>query len=288
VSDMIYQKKILVGLDGSPNSATALGWALQAAEPLSSEIEAIYVWQLPALAYSAPGFFPPEEQEIDAEGQRILAAALAANPKAAGTKVTLRVVEGAPAQKLAEAAAEPDVALVVVGASGHGGVSGLLLGSVSHSLTHHCHKPLVIVPKGWLAGDGRIVVGVDGSPGSVRALSWAVNFARFVKSTVDAVLVWPAPPPVMSARLSASGVDAEVALRLAAAVEQIDTTGVQVTQTVIDGQPARRLIARADGADLLVVGTRGLGWAHETISGSVSHSCTHHAITPVAVIPEPR
>jgi nucleotide-binding universal stress UspA family protein len=84
---------------------------------------------------------------------------------------------------LAKAAHEPDVVLLVVGARGHGGVAGLLLGSVSHSLTHSSTKPLVIVPQDWRARPPsdvrpRIVVGVDGSRPADNALRWAGRRGR--------------------------------------------------------------------------------------------------------------
>jgi len=72
------------------------------------------------------------------------------------------------------------------------------------------------------------------------------------------------------------------------AVARVDTTGVEVQLSVLEGTPARILAARAATADLLVVGTRGLGRAREAVAGSVSHAITHHATAPVAVVPEPR
>jgi nucleotide-binding universal stress UspA family protein len=83
------------------------------------------------------------------------------------------------ATALARMSREPDVAVLAAGARGHGGVAGLLLGSVSHSLTHHAHCPRVVVPKGWRPVENgttrRLLVGVDGSAGSERALRWAVG-----------------------------------------------------------------------------------------------------------------
>jgi nucleotide-binding universal stress UspA family protein len=288
VEDMRFGKRILVGVDGSTNSVTALGWAVDEARALGCELEALYAWQMPAMAYSAPGYIPPSQSDIDLEGERVLTAAVAQVPGGSDVKIALRVVEGAPAQVLAAEAADPGVGLVVVGARGHGAVAGLLLGSVSHSLTHHCQKPLVIVPKGWSGGDGRIVAGVDGSPESIRALRWAVGQARLVDAPLEAVLVWSAPSPVLPPHVPAAEMDDAISARLAEAVDQVDTSGVRLSEVILDGQPARRLINRAEGASLLVVGTRGLGRAHEAISGSVSHSCSNHAATPVAVIPEPR
>ena len=289
---MTFSNRILVGLDGSPNGDAALAWAVKEAHARKCEIEAVWVWQVPALAYSAPGYLPPEPGVLEAEGSRILAEALVGIEGADDVKVALRVTEGSPAMVLLHGSEEPVVSLVVVGSRGHGPVSGLLLGSVSHSLTHECRKPLAIVPGGWEPDGGRIVVGIDGSTGSHAALTWAVDEARVRAAELEAVMVCPSPPPelpnyVPAKVRHAAGIQTAVAEKLADAVSDVDTTGVEVTQTVLYGHPARTLMQHAAEAALLVVGTRGLGRAHEAVSGSVSHSCTHHATVPVTVVPEP-
>ena len=289
---MKYYNRILVGVDGSANGDAALAWALTEARARNCEIEAFWVWQVPALAYSAPGYLPPEPGVLESEGGRILAEALAGIGGADDVKVSLRVTEGSPAMVLLHASEEPDVGMVVVGSRGHGPVSGLLLGSVSHSLTHECKKPLTIVPAGWEPDGGRIVVGVDGSSGSRAALTWAVAEAQMRSVGIEAVMVWPSPAQTLPAHVptkvrNAAGVQPAVAEKLAAAVAEVDTSGVDVVQTVLYGHPARTLMQHAAEAVLLVVGTRGLGRAHEAVTGSVSHSCTHHATVPVTVVPDP-
>jgi nucleotide-binding universal stress UspA family protein len=94
--------------------------------------------------------------------------------------------------------------VVAVGARGHGGLIALLLGSVSHALTHCCPKPVVIVPSGWppegAEVNGRkIVVGVDGSPESERVLAWAIHEGEARNAPVEAVMVWATPSRVLPA-----------------------------------------------------------------------------------------
>jgi len=79
--------------------------------------------------------------------QPVLDKALGADPPP--VPVRLNVAEGQPAAVLVERAAEPDIAIVVVGTRGHGVIAGIMLGSTSHALAHSCPKPLVIVPHGW-------------------------------------------------------------------------------------------------------------------------------------------
>ena len=252
MEDTGYGRKILVGIDGSRNGISALAWAVEEGRARCAPVEAVYAWQVPALAYTAPGFIPPGEDAMEIEGRQVFDDALAAINPSADVKLSLRICEGAPPDVLAKVSEDPDAAALVVGARGHGGVAGLLLGSVSHSLTHHAHKPLVIVPKGWQPPDnrakGHLVVGVDGSPGSERALTWAVREAAFRKVPLETVMVWSPPSPVLPAHLPVSGsggvdIGSKVLDTLSAAVAKVDTTGVEVQLTVLEGTPARILTA---------------------------------------------
>jgi nucleotide-binding universal stress UspA family protein len=62
-------------------------------------------------------------------------------------------------------------------------------------------------------------------------------------------------------------------------------SGVTATPVLVEGQPADALCAEAEGAELLVVGSRGLGGFHGLLVGSVSQQCVHHAPCPVVVVP---
>ena len=294
MDDAGYEKTVQVGIDGSSNSARALAWAIEEGRVRGAKVEAVYVWQVPALAYTAAGFIPPDEESMEREGRRVFDDLLSTAADAGDVKVDLRICEGPPADVLAKVSGDPDVGVLVVGARGHGGFAGLLLGSVSHSLTHHCHKPLVIVPRDWAVGEkgirGHIVVGVDGSEGSERALRWAVQEARARDIPLEVLMVWSPPSPVLPAHLpiTATG-SADFGGRvldvLSDCVARFDTTGVELKLTVLEGSPARILTDRASSAALLVVGTRGLGRTREAVSGSVSHACTHHGVVPVVVVP---
>jgi nucleotide-binding universal stress UspA family protein len=290
-----FGEKILVGVDGSSNAGAALAWAVDEARARGASVEALYVWQEPTMAYGAPGYVPLTRSEIEAQGESIVSDALANVPAVDDVKVHRRITSGMPAEVLTWAAAEPDVTLLVVGTRGRGGLAGLLLGSVSRAVAHHCPKPLVIVPAGWTR-DGaeavrKVVVGVDGSPESERALTWAIHEGMVRHAPVEAVMVWSTPSPVLPAHipvgaLAATGDDAKVTARLRETVDRIATPGDQVECVVLSGHPAQRLVERACDAQLLVLGTRGLGWVREAISGSVSHACAHHAPVPVVVVPK--
>jgi nucleotide-binding universal stress UspA family protein len=137
----------------------------------------------------------------------------------------------------------------------------------------------------------RIVVGVDGSEPSKRALRWAIDQAGLTGATVEAVGVWE-----FQSSYAWGTVAAVDAAELADACERtvIDTvteTGgeappVPIESYIITGHPANELVRQAKGADLLVVGSRGYSGLVGALLGSVSQYCVHHATCPVVVVRE--
>jgi len=137
----------------------------------------------------------------------------------------------------------------------------------------------------------RIVVGVDGSPSSKAALAWAVRQAERTGGTVEAVIAWHYPvvlgTPFGPASVLPETDFAEVAARVLSQVvsETADPAGpVKVSSMVREGNPAQVLLDAAQGADLLVVGSRGHGGFTEALLGSVSQHCVHHAQCPIVIV----
>lgn len=137
-----------------------------------------------------------------------------------------------------------------------------------------------------------VVVGVDGSAAAQEALRWAVGDARRRGCRVDVVSAWhpdfglligPLPAEV-GVQLSPQGLRATQQAVLDEAVEGIE--GVEVRRVLVEGDPRTVLTEASVGAELLVVGNRGHGPIVETILGSVSSYCVHHASCPVVVIRE--
>ncbi len=144
----------LVGLDGSPNSLTALDWALRFAEP-GSTVEVMWVWDTTPLAVGADEFFFPDAGEAAERRFHHLIDNTLARCDTSGVTVERAFRRGRPREDLAMAAEEAD--LVVVGARGHGAVGAALLGSVSSWLLHRLQRPLVVVPHADAAGTVRDV-----------------------------------------------------------------------------------------------------------------------------------
>jgi nucleotide-binding universal stress UspA family protein len=139
---------IVVGVDGSAESVEALRWAIEEARLRKTAVRAVHVWQYPLATtgdpFSGPGFDP---LPIEPGELRELAATLLANVVGQATAnpeaVEQELVEGHPAETLVGAG--KDAELLVVGSRGHGGFSGLLLGSVSQACAHHARCPVVVV-----------------------------------------------------------------------------------------------------------------------------------------------
>jgi nucleotide-binding universal stress UspA family protein len=138
----------------------------------------------------------------------------------------------------------------------------------------------------------RIVVGVDGSKTSKAALAWAIGQAELTGAIVDAVIAWHYPIAFGGAPFAPIGslMDADFAgtaerVLNAAISETVDLSSpVKVSAIVREGNAAQVLLAEADDADLLVVGSRGHGGFAEALLGSVSQHCVHHAACPVVII----
>lgn len=133
----------------------------------------------------------------------------------------------------------------------------------------------------------RIVAGVDGSAPSRLALEWAVMEARLRNGQLRAVTAWEFPPVTvgMEGLIRDPDVFPQTARRLQnEALNRVDSEGVTVTCDVIQGNAAAVLLRAAENADLLVVGSRGLGGLTGLLLGSVSTQVLHHSPCPVLVV----
>lgn len=140
-------KLIVVGVDGSDSSRTALEWAYDEATHHGASLTVVSTWHPPALPMTPPyGSIPPEDYggqpRRDALDllERFTAALV---PREPAVDVRTSVEEGNPAKVLIERSKDAD--LLVVGSRGHGGFKGMLLGSVSQHLVAHSECPVVVV-----------------------------------------------------------------------------------------------------------------------------------------------
>lgn len=129
-----------------------------------------------------------------------------------------------------------------------------------------------------------IVVGVDGSEGSLRALAWAVEDARARGATVRAVMAWSYLDQSDEKFDPAYGED-DAQRRLAEIVATVPTEGVNVETQAICDLPEPALLDAAANADLVVVGFRGHGGFKGALLGSVSQQIIQRAKVPVVLVP---
>jgi nucleotide-binding universal stress UspA family protein len=140
----------------------------------------------------------------------------------------------------------------------------------------------------------RIVVGIDASEDSLRALRWALREAELRQASVELVHAYPIPELTAMPMIVTLPSDDE----LQKAAEQVLTDAlatvggaadIPVTTTARAGSPAAVLCDVARDAELLVVGARGLGGFRGLLLGSVSHQVVAHSPCPVVtVVPEER
>ncbi len=293
--DHAMTMKIVVGVDGSEPSNEALRWAAYEARRRDAEIRVVSCYSVPV--YGSPeGAVYPRDVDLDvfkdgstASVGRAIEVVEAIDPRL--------VVEGVTTMSSAVVgvtdAAEPGDE-IVVGAHGHSGFLDGVLGSVTTGVTHRAHVPVIVVPakSSTPVGDSmkKIVVGVDGSAASLRALDWAYAEAAMTGAELTVVHGWiyPYAGPRTSVSEPRTQMQLDAMQELKASLESLGaqmTDGpVHIHPKLSESTPADALLEEANDADLLVVGSRGRGGFRSMLLGSVSRTVVQHSPCPVAVI----
>lgn len=136
----------------------------------------------------------------------------------------------------------------------------------------------------------RIVVGVDGSDGALAALRWAAAEAAQWDADVVAVQAWEFTPLIVAteAPIDLAELRRETDELLDRQVREcFGDREARVERRVVEDLPARAVLEAAEGADLIVVGSRGRGGLKGLLLGSVSQKVASHAPCPVVVVPDP-
>ncbi len=135
----------------------------------------------------------------------------------------------------------------------------------------------------------RIVVGVDGSPSSVKALEWALGQAILTGGTVEAVCAWHYPSSFGVVVADSTDYQALAEETVAKAIMAVrgadpDYAAVEIHPIIVKASPPPALLDQARDASLLVVGFRGHSGLSEALLGSVSQHVAHHAPCPLVII----
>ncbi len=268
-------QQIIVGYDGSAGARAALVWATEEARLRGLSLLVVTVHD------DLPSQVPPfqaDDAGVDAE---VVAAEIAD-----GLLHDVVRERGNPAQVLVEACGDDD--LLVVGTRGHGSLVAALLGSVSRACLHGAHCPVAVVHATAATpivepGAGPVVVGLDGSDSSRHALLRAAEEARLrdvALRAVHAVRVDPATGrPGMVPTLSELAAWGRELVRT-----ELERAAVTAEAQVAPGHPGGALVRAAEGASLLVVGSRGRNPLAGLLLGSVSDHCAAHSQVPVLVV----
>jgi nucleotide-binding universal stress UspA family protein len=287
--------EIVVGVDGSTSAGEALRWATHLARRRGWDVEAVLAWDtLDQRFADRKRRFRSDYVQADAEAalHRYVLDAVGPDGATDAERIAERAVAGPPVQVLLDASGD-GAELLVVGSRGVGAVRTALLGSVSVDCAQLARCPVAIVRGLGQVDDvrpRRIVVGVDASASSRRALDWAIDEARSAGAQLAAVHVWhPSYIGAQPYAFTIEGLDAmehnarEVLDR---ALAGADTEGLaELEPTVLEGPVSQRLLEAAKGADLVVVGSRGCGGFSGLLLGSVGLQLAHHAECPVVVAP---
>jgi nucleotide-binding universal stress UspA family protein len=275
--------RVAIGVDGSSIARDALLWGSKLAVGLGAEVLAVNCFRPPYAELS-----PKDHDRLLAEREKALGGPWTASAREVGADVSTVVGQGDPRTTLLSIAEAEGVDLLVLGRTGAGGGPGFLhLGSVVEHAAHHSSIPLAVVPAGWSGPVERIVVGVDGSPESLAAVAWVAKIAPALNTAVMAVTV-KEPFVEWTPATSPDNWRRDVEHHIAEWTAPITESGVSVlTVAQRDLHPADGLlgVATARHADLLVIGTRGLGGFAGLRAGGVALKVLHHASLPLVLVP---
>lgn len=285
---------IVVAVDGSAAAQQALAWGIAEAVRLERPLHLLcareaYIGAMsfdPATAWADPGL-----EALDTSLTVIEESVAEVHRLAPQLKLTSSRPWGRPVRHLVDASAR--AWLIVIGSRGRSRLAGSVLGTVSLQTAAHAECPVVVVREGQVshpAGSMRVVVGVDGSPDSVQAARFAMSVAG-VGGQVDLVNAWWLEI-VEGAVVTTPDSDRwnEVVAKHEQVLERVlgdlpgEYPGVNVSTHVERGHTEQVILAAAADADLVVVGSRGLGGFSGLLLGSVASHVLGGAPCPVAVM----
>lgn len=271
---------IVVGYDGSPDADAALAWAARTASITGDEVVALIVVDP---MDNPRGVAWPESWwlEIEDRARRVLS-----DGPAVESRIERHV--GGPVALLVERSV--DASAVVLGSQGHSAVGEIFLGSVSQGVARRAHIPVIVVRQPANPDSRRIVVGVDGSEASTRALEYACARAARTGEKVVAMHAW-FPTRVAYDRFGyvppltgETAAEAEAALDEIVGKARAEHPEVEIAGALQAAAASGALVDASSDASLIVVGSRGRGTVAQILLGSTSHDVVHHAHCPAAVV----
>lgn len=290
----VVNRPVVVGVDGSASAAQAVRWAAREAVRRGAPLVLVHAPAVIPAAVPHAVALGAYRDALTEQGRQWLAeASTAAREAAPDVEVSTELTGGWAAEQLIGRSASAE--LVVLGSRGLGGFTGLVVGSIAVAVATYGHCPVVVVrgPDSQTEPrqDGPVVVGVDGSPTSQAAITFAFQAAVSRNVPLVAVHAWSDLPTTawdLIADWQTIQEQESKALNQRLAEYQAQYPTVTVEQVVARDRPAHTLLEQAENAQLVVVGSRGRGGFRGLLLGSTSQALIHHATCPVAVVPAPR
>lgn len=285
---------VLAGFDGTEASREAARWAAQEASSRRSPLLLVHVLARP-FQHSIPMRIPDENEVMGklADAVRRELDSLEDSCRAIDPHLDVRrsIPIGDAAELLIELAGEAE--LVVLGGPLVGARTDRLGVTAAEVIARRAAAPIVVVRgETSSAADAPVVVGVDGSAVSTRAIGFAYESAARRDRPLVAVHSWGESAFNPFDIVDEWGTDRSEFRDRAEEVLAESTAGwgeqypdVRVRHVVGADQPARLLLGEAEEANLLVVGSHGRGPVRRAFLGSVSHAVLNQANCPVAVLP---
>ncbi|WP_433663202.1 universal stress protein [Nocardia sp. CA-128927] len=278
---------VVVGIDGSDAADEALRWAAVDAVHHDAPLHIVYAIGPPADFGPGVDFRRVDHDEYLERCAATLAAAREFATAAAAPVDDLDIdtflIEAPPIPALRDRS--KDARLLVVGTRGMGAFRRGLLGSVSTAMARHAQCPVAVVPEPEHYSPrrvrGPVVVGVDGSVCSARAIDIAFDEAFRRGVPVRAVLTWSEFNRYIPRTEMQTEAEAMLSEALAGYAEKYPDLAVQ--RVVIEDRPAKRLLEEGEWAQLLVVGSHGRGGFAGMTLGSVSQAVLHAADLPLII-----
>jgi nucleotide-binding universal stress UspA family protein len=276
-----HHNPIVVGVDDSPSSRSALYWAVDEATARQSPLEVVYAWRSMYRTWpGGPGLVDLAVASREyGEGRlaSLVARVQSSDPEAS---VTGKLLEGRPSEVLLKAAAAAQAQMLVVGARGAGGF-----------VVSNAPCPVVVV-RVARRPVGPIVVGIDGSTESKAVLSAAFGEASVRNTRLDVIHVLYVHSeaegvPDRNAALATAKSEASDSLEALLADAKSTYPNVKVRTDLPVGYPAEILISASTEASMLVMGSHGGGGFTDMGLGSVAHAVVHHARCPVMLLRQP-
>ena len=293
---MSNQDLVIVAVDGGEPSNNAVRWAANTALKRGVPLQLASSYTMPQFLY-AEGMVPPQELFDDLQNEclnKIEAAREIAKEVAPDLEIGHTVAEGSPIDMLL--GLSKDATMIVMGSRGLGGLSGMVLGSVSAAVVAHASCPVVVVREDNAVTEqtkyGPVVVGVDGSDVSVKATEVAFEEAQARGAELIAVHTYlenQVHEPVAGAILGEAGwkrFEQERREKLEKGLAPLEAKypDVKVTKVVTQDRPVRALVDHAKEAQLLITGSHGRGGFKGMLLGSTSRALLQAAPCPMMVV----